>query len=158
MLSRCFFAVFMFFLSLLASCAIFEEASSYREINIKMTASRNVNPDFKKKPTSVQVQVFTLSEKEFFDAQDAIDLFSGEKLKKILDNKKVTLVKTIQLNPNEEKTIVLDIEESDRFIAIIAGYRKIDFAEWKKIIDLKRHPVKSIYAFFDEEKIQINTY
>ena len=67
-------------------------------------------------------------------------------------------MKTIQLSPNEEKTIVLDIKESDRFIAIIAGYRKIDLAEWKKIIDLKRHPVKSIYAFFDEEKIQISTY
>ena len=158
MFPKYFFSVVLFVLFFLSSCATFDKRSYYSDINVKMTASRNVNPDFKKKPTPIQVQVFTLSEKEFFDAQDALDIFSEEKLSEILSSKKVFLVKKVQLNPSEEKTIVLDLNESDRFIAIVAGYRKVDLAEWKKIIDLKHHPVKSIYAFFDEEKIQISTY
>ena len=143
---------FLFFLVFLSSCSLIPGRDS-EEMNVKIFVSQKVNPDINIIPSIIPIKIFSVFSKDQFDSKDSIALFSGKK--EALQAGR--LVAEFELEPGAEKEISFD-KTKDQWLVIIAGFRKIDRAEWKKYVDLSHENIKSIYYYLDQDTIHISTY
>ena len=120
----------------LAGCA----GGPPKDVTLKgsIQASENVNPDASGRPSPVVVKIYQLEANSKFAQADYFPLF---------DNPEATLgadllaFEEMILGPGDIKAYEGEYDARTRYIGVAAGFRDINQAEWKAIMEM---PGKSI--------------
>lgn len=123
------FYAFILCLVTLQGCAVF--AKVWPPFNRQIiTATTEINPDATDRPSPVQIKVMQLSQRTTFDNLTFDQLFFEGPL--LLSNSLIS-ESSLVLQPGQQVTHTVSLQESVTHIAIIAAYRNLDQAQWKHV-------------------------
>ncbi len=107
-----------------------DEAETYE---VTLVAGENANPNAEGRPSPTLVKIMTLNADAAFRDADFFALFEETEatLGADLANQTVTT-----LTPGEEITLDIEGMEETGFIAVVAGFRALDGAEWRAVSPL----------------------
>ena len=133
-------------LILIAGCSSLSPYSSVTKLNLKLTASDQLNPDLNGRPSPVVVRLFELKHPVAFESADFFSLY--ERSKKTLAPD-IVATEELELRPGETLELKLSVEEGSRFVGILAAYRDLSQAQW-------RHTVQVIPAALNEVDLTLD--
>lgn len=127
----------MMLLGVLAGC-------SSSKLNVDMSSTANLNMNEENEPLTVVVRVYQLSRGETFQSASFEELWQND-LATLGD---AALVKEeIVMEPASQRTITMEPKRDARYVAVMAGFREAQRADWKDIRELSDGWVSQ---YFDE--------
>ena len=135
-------------LGLLSACA---GGPPPREpLNMQITATADVNPDMQGRPSPVILHIIELSSTEQFNRLDYMGLTqpSGAGLGADLLGKNQMV-----LQPGESKSLPMELNPLTSAIGLVAGYRDIDNAIWRKVVPVTQGGTKGISITLEQTQI-----
>ncbi|MGA9573704.1 MAG: type VI secretion system lipoprotein TssJ [Lysobacterales bacterium] len=132
---------------LLSACA---GAPKKENLGIQIAASADVNPDMEGRPSPVILHIMELNSTEQFNRLDYMGLTqpSGAALGPELLGKN-----QVVLQPGESKTLPMELNAATTAIGLVAGYRDIDNAAWRKIVPITQGKTKGISITLEQTQI-----
>jgi type VI secretion system protein VasD len=118
---------------LLTGCSILSPYSSLTKLDLKLTASDQLNPDIHGRPSPIVVRLLELKHPVAFENADFFSLY--ERAGKSLAPDLVT-IEELQLRPGETLELKLSVREGSRYVGILAAYRDLPEARWRYTIPL----------------------
>ena len=119
-------------------------------LGIQISATADVNPDMEGRPSPVILHIMELNSTEQFNRLDYMGLTqpSGGALGTDL------LGKTqVVLQPGESKSMPMDLNPQTTAIGLVAGYRDIDNAAWRKTVPVTQGTTKGISITLEQTQI-----
>lgn len=106
-----------------------------------MTADAAVNPDSSGRPSPIIVRLYELKTVAGFNRADFFSLWDREQ-----DTLSADLVarEEIQLRPGEQRTIERPADPDARQLAVVAAYRNLERADWRRAVPIKPNQVNVI--------------
>jgi type VI secretion system protein VasD len=137
-------------LGLLSACA---GAPKRENLGLQISATADVNPDMQGRPSPIILHVMELNSTEQFNRLDYMGLTqpSGAALGPELLGKN-----QVVLQPGESKTLPLELNPMTTAIGLVAGYRDIDNAVWRKIVPINQGKTKGISITLEQTQIVAN--
>lgn len=135
-------------LGLLSACA---GGPPPREaLDMQVSATADVNPDLQGRPSPVILHILELGSAEQFNRLDYMGLTqpSGAGLGADLLGKNQMV-----LQPGESKTVPMELNPLTTAIGLVAGYRDIDNAAWRKVIPITQGGTKGISITLEQTQI-----
>jgi type VI secretion system protein VasD len=132
---------------LLSSCG---GAPKRENVGLQISATADVNPDQHSRPSPIILHVLELNSEEQFNRLDYMSLTqsSGAALGPDL------LGKTrLVLSPGDNRQMPLELNPQTTFIGLVAGYRDIDNAAWRKSIAITQGDTKGIHITLEHQSI-----
>ncbi|WP_347902749.1 type VI secretion system lipoprotein TssJ [Pseudomonas purpurea] len=137
-MSRCSTAFFktltaLTALVLLAGCSSMSPYSTMTKLNLKLTASDQLNPDLNGRPSPIVVRLMELKHPVAFENADFFSLYERAK-----DSLSPDLVASeeMELRPGETVELKLSVEEGSRFVGVLAAYRDLPESQWRYVVQL----------------------
>lgn len=100
---------------------------------ITLQAAREVNPNPAGRPSPVRVLVFELAGRATFDNLDFDGLYNNAD---VLLGEDLLSLEARMLQPGEAVEHRIELHPKARFVAVIAAYRDIDRAGWKRVYEV----------------------
>ena len=137
-------------LGLLSACA---GAPKRENLGLQISATADVNPDMQGRPSPIILHVMELNSTEQFNRLDYMGLTqpSGAALGPELLGKN-----QVVLQPGESRTLPLELNPMTTAIGLVAGYRDIDNAVWRKIVPINQGKTKGISITLEQTQIVAN--
>jgi len=134
-------------IGLLTACA---GAPKKEDLGVQVSATADVNPDMQGRPSPIILHVMELNSTEQFNRLDYMGLTqsSGAGLGAELLNKNQMV-----LQPGESKDLPLELNPATTVIGLVAGYRDIDNAAWRKTIPITQGKTKAISITLEQTQI-----
>lgn len=135
-------------LGLLTACA---GGPPKREaLDMQVMATADVNPDMQGRPSPVILHIMELNSTEQFNRLDYMGLTqpSGAALGAELLGKN-----RLVLQPGESKELPMELNPMTTAIGLVAGYRDIDNASWRKVIPITQGDTKGIVITLGQTQI-----
>lgn len=132
---------------LLSSCG---GAPKRENVGLQISATADVNPDLQGRPSPIILHVLELNSEEQFNRLDYMSLTqsSGAALGPDL------LGKTqLVLSPGDNRNLPLELNPLTTFVGLVAGYRDIDNANWRKSIPITQGDTKGISITLEHQSI-----
>ena len=120
-------------LMLLAGCSSLSPYSHVTKVNLKLTASDQVNPDLNGRPSPIVVRLFELKYPVTFENADFFSLY--ERAKEALTPDLVA-VEELELRPGETVELKLSVEEGSRYVGVLAAYRDLPETKWRYTVQV----------------------
>ncbi len=119
-------------------------------LGIQISATADVNPDMQGRPSPIILHIMELNSTEQFNRLDYMGLTqpSGAALGPELLGKSQMV-----LQPGESKTLPLELNPMTTVIGLVAGYRDIDNAAWRKTVPITQGTTKSINITLGQTQI-----
>ena len=135
---------------LLSACA---GAPKRENLGLQISAAADVNPDMQGRPSPIILHVMELNSTEQFNRLDYMGLTqpSGAALGPELLGKN-----QLVLQPGESKTLPLELNPMTTAIGLVAGYRDIDNAAWRRIVPITQGKTKGISITLEQTQIVAN--
>jgi len=133
---------------LLSACA---GAPPKREpLGMQVNASADVNPDMQGRPSPVILHILELNSTEQFSRLDYMGLTdpSGSALGTELLGKN-----RLVLQPGESKAVPMELNPMTTAIGLVAGYRDIDNATWRKVVPITQGDTKGLVITLEQTQI-----
>ena len=118
-------------LAMLASCSSLSPYSSMTKLNLKLTASDELNPDLNGRPSPVVVRLIELKHPVAFENADFFSLY--ERAKESLAPDMVTS-EELEMRPGETVSLKLSVEEGSRYVGVLAAYRDLSGSQWRYVV------------------------
>lgn len=106
------------------------------KVNLMIKASDNINPSQLSDANPVVMRLYQLSALEDFDSAQVLDLYQQDT--KVLAK---TLIQKHKLNsvlPNEQKTIVITLQPTTKFLAVFAQFSDYSQAKTKASVNVTK--------------------
>ena len=135
-------------LALLSACA---SAPPEREkLDLQLTAAADVNPDMQGRPSPIILHILELNSTEQFNRLDYMALTqpSGAALGPDLLAKN-----QVVMQPGDSKSLPTELNPMTTAIGLVAGYRDIDNAVWRKTIAVTQGSTKGIQVALEQQQI-----
>ena len=134
-------------LGLLSACA---GAPKKETMDMQVTATVDVNPDMQGRPSPIILHIMELSSDEQFSRLDYMGLTqpSGAGLGTDLLGKN-----QLVLQPGDTKALPMELNPMTSAIGLVAGYRDIDNAAWRKVIPITQGSTKGISITLEQTQI-----
>lgn len=135
-------------LTLLSACA---GAPPKREnLDLQLMATADVNPDMQGRPSPIILHILELNSTEQFNRLDYMALTqpSGAALGPELLGKN-----QVVMQPGETKSLPTELNPLTTAIGLVAGYRDIDNAVWRKSIAITQGSTKGIQVALEQQQI-----
>ena len=134
-------------LVLLSACA---GAPKKETMDMQVTATADVNPDMQGRPSPIILHIMELSSDEQFSRLDYMGLTqpSGAGLGADLLGKN-----QLVLQPGDTKALPMELNPMTSAIGLVAGYRDIDNAAWRKVIPITQGSTKGISITLEQTQI-----
>ena len=100
---------------------------------VKVTAMDDVNPDLQGRPSPIVLHIFELSSAESFNSLDYLGLTSNSGM--ALGADRLNGNQTV-IAPGGFKALELQLDERTSAIGLVAGYRDIDNATWRRAVSI----------------------
>lgn len=120
------------------------------KVKAAVAAVEDLNPDYKGRPSPVNIIVFQLVAADTFSNADFFSLFEPEAA--ILGGDMIART-PIMLQPGESREWVAEFSKETRFVGVIAAYRDIENAQWRSTVALPKKGF--ISKFFKKSKLII---
>lgn len=135
----------------LAACA---GAPKKEKLGITLQATEDVNPDQQGRPSPIVVHVLELKSAEQFNSLDYRSLTDPSNAALAAD-----LVNRHQevLAPGGSKMLDLQLEAGTTAIGLVAGYRDIDHADWRKVVPIAAGSTKSVTVVLEQFTVNATT-
>jgi type VI secretion system protein VasD len=119
-------------------------------LDMQITATAEVNPDMQGRPSPVILHIMELKSTEQFNRLDYMSLTqpSGAALGAELLGKNQTV-----MQPGETKALPTELNPMTTAIGLVAGYRDIDNATWRKVIPITQGDTKGIAITLEQTQI-----
>ena len=115
-------------LMLIAGCSSLSPYSQVTKVNLKLTASDQLNPDLNGRPSPIVVRLFELKHPVSFENADFFSLY--ERAKETLAPDMVAS-EEMELRPGETLELKLSVGEGSRYVGVLAAYRDLSDAQWR---------------------------
>jgi type VI secretion system protein VasD len=134
-------------LALLSACA---GAPKRENIDMQIGATADVNPDMQGRPSPIILHILELSSTEQFNRLDYMSLTqpSGAALGPDLLGKNQMV-----LQPGENKPLPMELNPLTTAIGLVAGYRDIDNAAWRKVVPVTQGSTKGVSVMLEQQQI-----
>jgi type VI secretion system protein VasD len=122
------------------------------DVTIKgsIQASEDVNPDASGRPSPLVIKIFQLKGRSKFEQAEYFALFDDAEATLGAD---LLAVEQLMLTPGEYRAYEGEFDPDTRFVGVIAGYRDINQAEWRSLVEM---PEKSVIKFLKRSALVIN--
>jgi type VI secretion system protein VasD len=126
------------------------EAAKTVKVKAEITAAENLNPDYKGRPSPVNIIVFQLASADTFQNADFFSLFEADSA--VLADDMLGRTQ-ILLKPGEVREWNPEFSKETRYVGVIAAYRDIENAQWRGLVELPKRGF--IGKFFRKNKLRI---
>lgn len=127
------------------------QAAKTVKVNSVATAVESLNPDYKGRPSPVNLIVFQLASGDVFQNADFFSLFEPDA--SVLGDDLLGRTQ-ILLQPGEVREWVAEFSKETRFIGVVAAFRDIENAQWRASVSLPSRGF--VGRFFKKIKLRIN--
>ena len=138
---------------LLTACAALSPYSSLSKINLKLSASDQLNPDLNGRPSPIVVRLVELRHPVAFESADFFSLY--ERAAKSLAPDLVAS-EELQLRPGEIRELKLSVQSQSRYVGILAAYRDLPETRWRYTVPVITAGVTHIDLVLDQAGIHGN--
>ncbi|GFM80198.1 type VI secretion system-associated lipoprotein [Pseudomonas cichorii] len=115
-------------LLLLAGCSTLSPYSHITKLNLKLTASDQLNPDLNGRPSPIVVRLFELKHPVAFENADFFSLYERAKESLAPD---MVASEELELRPGETVELKLSVGEGSRYVGVLAAYRDLPETRWR---------------------------
>lgn len=135
-------------LGLLSACA--GGPPKRKALDMQITTTADVNPDMQGRPSPIILHIMELNSTEQFNRLDYMGLTqpSGAALGAEMLGKN-----QVVLQPGESRTLPMELNPLTTAIGLVAGYRDIDNAAWRKSIPITQGKTKGISITLEQTQI-----
>lgn len=135
-------------LGLLVSCG--GGPPKREDVDMHINATADVNPDMQGRPSPIILHILELNSTEQFNRLDYMSLTqpSGAAMGAELLGKNQVI-----LQPGETKALPMELNPLTTAIGLVAGFRDIDNAAWRKSIPIIQGDTKGISITLEQTKI-----
>ncbi|MHC8303371.1 type VI secretion system lipoprotein TssJ [Pseudomonas sp. PB3P13] len=120
-------------LVLLSACSSLSPYSHVTKVNLKLTASDQLNPDLNGRPSPIVVRLFELKHPVTFENADFFSLYERAKESLAPD---LVASEELELRPGETVELKLSVEEGSRYVGILAAYRDLPETQWRYTVQV----------------------
>ena len=138
-------------LVLLAGCSSMSPYSHITKLNLKLTASDQLNPDLNGRPSPIVVQLFELKHPVSFENADFFSLY--ERAKESLAPDLVTS-EELELRPGQTVQLKLSVEPGSRYVGVLAAYRDLPQSQWRYVVPLTAMALTESNLVLDQSGIR----
>jgi type VI secretion system protein VasD len=140
---------------LLSACSgmldkVFEPDPS--SIQVSLIAAKQVNPDINGRASPLVTRFYELKSLSVFNNTDFFTLFEQDVA--LLGNE-LLVRDELRFQPGEEKQISRELQPDTRFIGVIAAFRDIENATWRRSLEIDLHEKTSFVVKFEDIAIDI---
>lgn len=155
-MSRCatvFFKMLTAFvaLALMAGCSSMSPYSNVTKLNLKLTASDQLNPDLNGRPSPIVVRLFELKHPVAFENADFFSLYERAKESLAPD---MVATEELELRPGETVELKLSVEEGSRYVGVLAAYRDLPDTKWRYTLQVTPMEVTDADLTLDQSGIR----
>ena len=155
-MSRCatvFFKMLTAFvaLALMAGCSSMSPYSNVTKLNLKLTASDQLNPDLNGRPSPIVVRLFELKHPVAFENADFFSLYERAKESLVPD---MVATEELELRPGETVELKLSVEEGSRYVGVLAAYRDLPDTKWRYTLQVTPMEVTDADLTLDQSGIR----
>lgn len=118
-------------LVLLAGCASMSPYSDLTKLNLKLTASDQLNPDLNGRPSPVVLRLVELKHPVAFESADFFSLYDRAKESLAPD---LVASEELELRPGESVELKLSIASGSRYVGVLAAYRDLPETRWRYVV------------------------
>lgn len=126
------------------------DAAKTVKVKAAVTAVEQLNPDYKGRPSPVNIIVFQLVSADAFSNADFFSLFEPEAA--VLGGDMLAKSQLL-LQPGESREWVAEFSKETRFVGVVAAYRDIENAQWRAVVEIPKKGF--IGKFFKKNKLRI---
>lgn len=141
-------------LALLAGCSMLSPYSHVTKLNLKLTASDQLNPDLNGRPSPIVVRLFELKHPVAFENADFFSLYERAKESLAPD---MVATEELELRPGETVELKLSVEEGSRYVGVLAAYRDLPDTKWRYTLQVAPVEVTDADLTLDQSGIR-NTH
>jgi type VI secretion system protein VasD len=115
-----------------------------------VVADDNLNPDYGGRPSPLVVRLYELKNTVAFENADFFALYEGDvgALEADLINRE-----EFQIKPGEQKEIERKLDPETAYLGVLAAYRDIDNAVWRKTLPMEAHSWNEVKITFKASEI-----
>lgn len=122
------------------------------ELNLRLSASSEMNPDTESRPSPVQVRIFLMTPQADVNAKEFEEFFDfGDQL---MEPRPLL---TVTLRPGETRNVILPAFKSQSMLVVAAAYRDPYQAIWKDIATLTPSDTVVALATIGKNNVTIDT-
>ncbi|MFL1552455.1 type VI secretion system lipoprotein TssJ [Pseudomonas sp. D47] len=141
-------------LVLVAGCSSLSPYSHITKLNLKLTASDQLNPDLNGRPSPIVVRLFELKHPVSFENADFFSLY--ERAKETLAPDMVAS-EEMELRPGESVELKLSVQEGSRYVGVLAAYRDLKDTQWRYTLQVAPLDATDVDLTLDQSGIR-NTH
>ena len=138
-------------LVLLGGCSTLSPYSHVTKLNLKLTASDQLNPDLNGRPSPIVVRLFELKHPVAFENADFFSLYERAKESLAPD---LVASEEIELRPGETVEMKLSVEEGSRYVGVLAAYRDLPETKWRYTVQVTPVEVTNADLTLDQAGIR----
>ncbi|WP_122847463.1 type VI secretion system lipoprotein TssJ [Pseudomonas viridiflava] len=138
-------------LVVLAGCSTLSPYSHVTKLNLKLTASDQVNPDLNGRPSPVVVRLFELKHPVAFENADFFSLYERAKESLAPD---MVASEELELRPGETVELKLSLQEGSRYVGVLAAYRDLPDSRWRYTLQVTPVEITDADLTFDQNGIR----
>ncbi|MBA1232778.1 type VI secretion system lipoprotein TssJ [Pseudomonas viridiflava] len=138
-------------LVLLAGCSTLSPYSHVTKLNLKLTASDQVNPDLNGRPSPVVVRLFELKHPVAFENADFFSLYERAKESLAPD---MVASEELELRPGETVELKLSLQEGSRYVGVLAAYRDLPDSRWRYTLQVAPEGITDADLTLDQNGIR----
>ena len=141
-------------LALLAGCSTHSPYSHVTKLNLKLTASDQLNPDLNGRPSPIVVRLFELKHPVTFENADFFSLYERAKDSLAPD---MVASEELEMRPGETIELKLRVKEGSRYVGVLAAYRDLPDSKWRYTLRVTPEQVTDADLSLDQSGIR-NTH
>ncbi|WP_027907034.1 type VI secretion system lipoprotein TssJ [Pseudomonas taiwanensis] len=134
----------------LTGCAALSPYSHMTKLDLTLTATDALNLDINGRPSPVVVRLFELKHPVAFESTDFFTLYQRPKEALDLD---MVASEEHELRPGETLSLNLSIDPGSRFVGVLAAYRDLEQAEWRRVQPVRAGERTVVNLYLDKTGI-----
>jgi len=147
-----FFAVLLCVVFFAVSCDSLTLSPDLTIVNLKITATDDLNPDASGRPSPLQVQIFELKQTGLFDSADFRALLDSPEA--VLKSDLVSVDRVV-LQPGKSTERKWQVAAEAQFVGIAASYRNLNTAVWRTVIAVAPEETTTSVIFADSDGLVV---
>lgn len=118
---------------LIAGCTSLSPYSHITKLNLRLTASDQLNPDLNGRPSPIVVRLFELKHPVSFENADFFSVYERAKEALALD---MVASEEMELRPGETVQLKLSLEGGSQYVGVLAAYRDLSDTQWRYTVQV----------------------
>lgn len=123
------------------------------KVDTVILASHEINPDATQRPSPVVLRIYELTSDTTFNSADFFQLYDEET--STLGDELVSR-QELDMTPGEERELAFKPQINTRYLGVIAAFRNIDKAVWRKSFALHLNATNNLTIKIDEQSVSLD--